>query len=1463
MSKDRFSIHQESGGPLIQEAFTIMRDGGTTASSGLVGITNRGYEEGGDPFLPETIFNTQASGDSFVRFSSGPSGIYNARSTSAVSILGNGNTRASGIQVTYFPDCDNASLEPCPDGDCGGGNNPTYRRYRLDPCDGSDPIFVYDNLGVVPNILDVVSYRDNQGNEGCATVHSYTTTSNSDSSQIVTNYGVNACSVCEGDTPDNTTVYETTLCGGSEIVLLSNTVNYDLTGGPVVKFQYLGQTTCGTVNPTPIFGSPVSNINGIVDDCSDPECGVPAGTIRYRVSDCDDPNQKYLVDDNSGNTYQINVDRVIVTIGFEQTICALIEEQTADSGPEMIISDTLGEAFSDCTCSSTPITRWWFECCDAPYESFAWNVFNVLGIANLQDGDEVVAQWWDVNGDKGPQWPQNGTQLNGVIRCLALDPADCPQEDNYQPFMDLLPIISDQGDCQSGPPTDIYTKYTIDPCDVVRNLEYVTSTTDVANGKVVIYDNGDGIDRCGTIIGKAINQPEIPNTSIGNVFDECIPCEASIGNNQYVYGFSAFTYLPPCDGVGDVPCDDCCDRGIPYIVNAPDCDHNTLMNSSINWHTVTLNNGNTVTGYICTAYLETPAGYSIEGQIDCPPSPMINTYSSDPNWINCFNPCEVQGLPIGGGGVGGCALLPAGDENPLNGPPGGGAGGGAGGGFGYKFGSGGANEGGYVINTNGDDQVVADLALVRASGLEGFDMGHLSFSERGYVGIGLTRTNKTTKFIPNAPLTINYAAQGHRDSGTISIREQSESPNYNGNYGKIYVKSFTGLGGSQALFFKDDTGLETNLLVSSELPEQGCCDLIADYEGPSGMVFGDVYGNTYAGWHTPESRVSSAGTTRNTLFGWAAGYDMSNGSPDFNTLIGYTAGSGATVLQRNTVVGSESLVKYGAATANVIIGYGNVKTAMAVPAEDDSLPTSGIIIGNELFVNSDPPTGILAIGHGLTPVVTGQTTGNSRSFAVDDATFIVSTGNSIYSISSDFAGGKYTTLVDVRDEDSTGTTLKNNIKFNFSNSDDYTKTLLEINPYAAERTNTPTYASQGFQYTELDSDLRIRGAIRFQDGSSLSGVAEWFELGLRATSGVNQVTETNGYWSVLDYSELELATSVSNDIRVDNTFVSVQLDGTASSNMGKMDLSELAGYLSDSFVNISDNCNVIITDPINEQNLDPTANSESVFMGCNVATNASGWKNSVIIGTEAGQDAVTPNPTLATSTAAVFIGYRAGYDSDNIDNTVFIGTSAGRDADAATDSIFIGGSAGLATSYNNSIGIGQNALRGAGIGAGNIEIVANKLDNQRLLYNAGDVDNKLNIQNTIAGDTSSRNLSIGDARLSPEAPLEVRRDTTIHGGNPNNYIQSWHCDDSVVAAIDCDGSVSGFIVEGVLMDGFGAANDITDTTETATLSVYENGVITGQTVTVVNRSSNMSHSAGDYMIAVKIAGEYRPLSAKH
>ena len=105
--KDRLSIHLENGQSEIFEAVTVLRNGGTVGQSGLVGITNKKRtNSGSDPHLPETIFNVQSTGDSNIRFSSGSSKDYR----SSIELMGMGNTRASGLHISYDPKNDDAFI---------------------------------------------------------------------------------------------------------------------------------------------------------------------------------------------------------------------------------------------------------------------------------------------------------------------------------------------------------------------------------------------------------------------------------------------------------------------------------------------------------------------------------------------------------------------------------------------------------------------------------------------------------------------------------------------------------------------------------------------------------------------------------------------------------------------------------------------------------------------------------------------------------------------------------------------------------------------------------------------------------------------------------------------------------------------------------------------------------------------------------------------------------------------------------------------------------------------------------------------------------------------------------------------------------------------------------------------------------------------------------------------------------
>jgi hypothetical protein len=163
----------------------------------------------------------------------------------------------------------------------------------------------------------------------------------------------------------------------------------------------------------------------------------------------------------------------------------------------------------------------------------------------------------------------------------------------------------------------------------------------------------------------------------------------------------------------------------------------------------------------------------------------------------------------------------------------------------------------------------------------------------------------------------------------------------------------------------------------------------------------------------------------------------------------------------------------------------------------------------------------------------------------------------------------------------------------------------------------------------------------------------------------------------------------------------------------------------------------------------------------------------VSIGGGAGKD-------LTRSDTAVFIGNAAGQATGRTAiNTVAVGTLSAYQLGGTSNScVFIGESAGRqsAGSYNVSmgvnsfwtgngsynIGVGYSAGRNT-TGSNNIEIVTQGPTSSIIGTNS----NKLNIENTIVGDTSSKLLAIGNvgsADLIPDATLEVKPNATTDVG---------------------------------------------------------------------------------------------------
>jgi hypothetical protein len=400
--------------------------------------------------------------------------------------------------------------------------------------------------------------------------------------------------------------------------------------------------------------------------------------------------------------------------------------------------------------------------------------------------------------------------------------------------------------------------------------------------------------------------------------------------------------------------------------------------------------------------------------------------------------------------------------------------------------------------------------------------------------------------------------------------------------------------------------------------------------------------------------------------------------------------------------------------------------------------------------------------------------------------------------------------------------------------------------------------------------------VRFNDGTSLNTSSAFRTYYGLEVSGIKRLFIGTSYYLGLDFDGMNLASSLTSPISPSHSFVAVDV---GDNKVGKMDLLSLGAYITSGVANMSDNCNAVFTNADNV--IQTTKNSNSVFFGCDVATGATGWKHGIFIGTNAGFHSTTSNPGLSSDTTCTYIGYMAGHTASNTNDAIFIGNSAGKNADSSNKSIFIGLGAGENSTNPNSIGVGAHALGGeiseAEGGSRNIEIVAGLDDNQRLLYTSGALSDTINIQNSIAGNTKTPSISIGKATLTPDAVLEVIRDTTDTSyslGHTDDNIQKWINNDSGVARVNSSGSYiksegcdswfgnhEGFMTEYI----YGPSSFTSPTSGLMRVRSYEKGFGTDKVLYVTNRDATVDiHGPGAvggaaYVVTIMVNGEHRPI----
>ena len=155
----------------------------------------------------------------------------------------------------------------------------------------------------------------------------------------------------------------------------------------------------------------------------------------------------------------------------------------------------------------------------------------------------------------------------------------------------------------------------------------------------------------------------------------------------------------------------------------------------------------------------------------------------------------------------------------------------------------------------------------------------------------------------------------------------------------------------------------------------------------------------------------------------------------------------------------------------------------------------------------------------------------------------------------------------------------------------------------------------------------------------------------------------------------------------------------------------------------------------------------------------------------------------------ISLGYQAGYSmSATSDYNLCLGRNAGRSADGDFN-VFLGTHAGYDSDGERNIYIGYQAGFEADPGSNNIEIITNSVYGVKSTLDG--LSNKINIENTIMGDTAANKIVIGTgttaqtANYSPAATLEIKpKETTdtaliVHSSGLSNVLSVYGSNVSV------------------------------------------------------------------------------------
>ena len=372
----------------------------------------------------------------------------------------------------------------------------------------------------------------------------------------------------------------------------------------------------------------------------------------------------------------------------------------------------------------------------------------------------------------------------------------------------------------------------------------------------------------------------------------------------------------------------------------------------------------------------------------------------------------------------------------------------------------------YVRFYEGVDNPVGNSGLYRLGILNSVSGINSSGDVQGMLSLG-SQTNT------HASISMREYTYG-TPLPSLPTRRPSSSP----NRGIFFISPKPATFQQHSLFMIDGSGYVHDLVVNK----------FDTFDGRA--LYTDVLGNTLGGLQCPDSRDDLFICSKNTAIGNYSLNKLTSGGS--NSIFGYNAASGLTFGSNNIVFGSNSAVHISGASNNIVIGTNSFNTLA-------NSGSSNIIIGNNGTGNSISGNYNFVLGHDNVVLLDGK-------LGPTDANKILNmpSGGRFSIYNSTNADALRLSANNIEVLDLTGNNYPDqSLTFSFVGVSG--AQLLKLNHSAVPMSGTPLYElpDPDRPFAELNGDLKLRGAIRFSDQTSLSSTA-WLPP---LVSGVNKNTQ--------------------------------------------------------------------------------------------------------------------------------------------------------------------------------------------------------------------------------------------------------------------------------------------------------------------------------------------------------------------